>query len=142
MAAIRSAYNVDSARIYLTGLSMGGYATWLWGAINTDTFAALMPICGGGDPADIQKRLKAGGGNPYGSMASRLRALATVPIWAFHGADDSVVPAELSRNMVEAIQARGGNIQYTEYEGVDHNSWDKAYQESEGIPWLLQQRKP
>lgn len=142
LAATREAYNIDAARIYLTGLSMGGYGTWLWGAIHTDTFAALMPICGGGDPADIQKLLNVGGGNPYGSMASRLRSLATIPIWAFHGGSDSVVPVDRSRFMVEAIQARGGTIRYTEFDGVDHNSWDTAYQETEGIAWLLQQRKP
>lgn len=137
----RKEYNIDDSRIYLTGLSMGGYGTWLWGAINTDTFAALVPICGGGDPEDIQQLLNAKGGNPYGSLASRLRALATVPIWAFHGADDTVVPPDRSRFMVEEIKKRGGTIKYTEYEGVGHNSWDKAYQESDVIEWLLQQRK-
>ena len=142
LAKTREEYNIDDARIYLTGLSMGGYGTWLWGALHTDTFAALIPICGGGDPYDIQKLLNVGGGNPYGSLASRLRALATVPIWAFHGADDSVVPPDRSRTMVEAIKKRGGTIKYTEYEGVGHNSWDRAYQESEAIEWLLQQRKP
>ena len=140
-ARTREQYNIDPARIYLTGLSMGGYGAWLWGGIQTDTFAAIMPICGGGDPYAIQKLLNVEGGNPYGSLASRLRALATVPIWAFHGGADGVVPPQQSRDMVEAIKARGGNIQYTEYEGVGHNSWDKAYQESEGIEWLLKQRK-
>lgn len=141
MATTRDEYNIDDARIYLTGLSMGGYGTWLWGALHTDTFAALIPICGGGDPHDIQKLLDVGGGNPYGSMASRLRALATVPIWAFHGAEDEAVPVDRSRFMVEEIKKRGGNVKYTEYEGVGHNSWDKAYQESDAIEWLLKQRK-
>ena len=63
-------FNIDPKRIYLTGLSMGGYGAWLWGALHTDTFAAIMPICGGGDPYDIQKLLNVGGGNPYGSLAS------------------------------------------------------------------------
>lgn len=134
-------FNIDRKRIYLTGLSMGGYGAWLWGALHTDTFAAIMPICGGGDPYDIQKLLNVGGGNPYGSLASRVRALATVPIWAFHGGADGVVPPERTREMVAAIKARGGIIQHTEYEGVGHNSWDKAYQESQGIPWLLSQKK-
>ena len=134
-------YNIDHSRIYLTGLSMGGYGAWLWGAIHTDLFAAIMPICGGGDPLAIQKLLNTGGGNPYGSYASRLRALATVPIWAFHGGADGVVPPEGTRQMVKEIKARGGDIQYTEYPGVGHNSWDKAYQESKGIEWLLAQKK-
>lgn len=141
LAATRAEYSIDDRRIYLTGLSMGGYGTWLWGAIKTDVFAALIPICGGGDPDDIQRLLKVGGGNPYGSMASRLRALATVPIWAFHGGADGVVPPEHSRSMVAAIQARGGNIQYTEYEGMGHNSWDATYQNPDVIAWLLEQRK-
>jgi predicted peptidase len=137
----RTEYNIDPKRIYLTGLSMGGYGTWLWGAIHTDTFAALVPICGGGDPEDIQELLGVPKSNPYGSLASRLRALATLPIWAFHGAEDTTVPPDRSRFMVEAIRARGGNIQYTEYEGVGHNSWDKAYAESGVISWMLAQRK-
>ena len=141
LEATRGAFNIDEKRIYLTGLSMGGYGTWLWGAIKTDTFAALMPICGGGDPEDIQQLLKVGGGNPYGSLASRLRALATIPIWAFHGGADDVVPPDRSRTMVEAVKARGGTIRYTEYEGVGHNSWDAAYGDPEAIAWLLAQRK-
>lgn len=141
MAATREAYTIDDKRIYLTGLSMGGYGTWLWGAIKTDVFAALLPICGGGNPEDIQRLLKVGGGNPYGSLASRLRALATVPIWAFHGGADGVVPPDHSRSMVEAVRARGGNVQYTEYEGVGHNSWDATYQNPDVIAWLLEQRK-
>jgi predicted peptidase len=141
MEATRGEYNIDPKRIYLTGLSMGGYGTWLWGAVKTDTFAALMPICGGGDPADIQALLKVTGSNPYGSHASRVRALAKVPIWAFHGGSDSVVPPERSRTMVEAVKAAGGNIVYTEFEGVDHNSWDPAYQSEDTIVWLLKQKK-
>jgi len=141
LEAVLSEYKIDPKRIYLTGLSMGGYGTWLWGAIKTDTFAALVPICGGGDPDDIQKIVGAPHANPYGSHASRVRALATLPIWAFHGGSDSVVPPENTRTMVEAIKAAGGNIQYTEFEGVDHNSWDPAYQSEETIAWLLKQKK-
>lgn len=141
MDATRKEFNIDSKRIYLTGLSMGGYGTWLWGAIKTDVFAALIPICGGGDPADIQRLLKTPGSNPFGSHASRVRALAKVPIWAFHGGSDSVVPPANTRTMVEAVKAAGGNVQYTEYEGVDHNSWDRTYQSADTISWLLKQTK-
>ena len=137
----RQTYNIDEKRIYLTGLSMGGYGTWLWGAIKIDTFAALIPICGGGDPEFILQRLGTAGGNPYGSQASRLRALAKVPIWAFHGGADDVVPPAQSRDMVEALKARGGNVKYTEYEGVGHNAWDATYQDAEVIAWLLEQHK-
>jgi len=122
MAQTREEYAIDPARIYLTGLSMGGFATWQYGATRLDTFAALMPICGGGHIEDAQK-------------------LATVPIWAFHGADDSTVSPKKSREMVQAIKQAGGDIQYTEYPDTGHNSWDKAYDDPAAIAWLLKQRK-
>jgi len=115
-------YNIDPDRIYLTGLSMGGYAAWIYGANKVDRFAAIMPICGGGKQEDAPK-------------------LAQVPIWAFHGADDDVVSPEESRKMVEAVRRAGGNIRYTEFEKTGHNSWDKAYGEEKHIKWLLKQRR-
>ncbi|HOV75536.1 MAG TPA: dienelactone hydrolase family protein [Candidatus Hydrogenedentes bacterium] len=117
------AYRADPERIYLTGLSMGGFGTWIYGAAHVDTFAAFMPICGGGNPADAAK-------------------LAARPVWAFHGADDDTVPPEKSREMVEAVRRAGGHVQYTEYPGTGHNSWDNAYGDPASIPWLLKQRKP
>jgi predicted peptidase len=115
-------FNVDPDRTYLTGLSMGGVGTWTYGAENVDAFAALMPICGGGDPKHAQK-------------------LARIPIWAFHGAEDSTVPPQESRQMVEAIKAAGGNVKYTEYEKVNHNSWDQTYDDPDTIKWLLSQKR-
>jgi predicted peptidase len=115
-------YNIDPDRVYLTGLSMGGYACWMYGAEHAEKFAALMPICGGGREKDAS-------------------SLATLPIWAFHGASDDVVSPEESRKMVKAVRDAGGNIQYTEFEDTGHNSWDKAYGEEKHIKWLLQQRR-
>jgi predicted peptidase len=115
-------YNVDRSRIYLTGLSMGGFGTWQYGALHIDRFAAFMPVCGGGRLEDAAK-------------------LATRPIWAFHGAKDSVVSVEESRKMVEAVRNAGGDVQYTEYPDLDHNSWDAAYGDAKAIKWLLDQRK-
>ena len=115
-------YNIDKDRITLTGLSMGGYGTWSYGAQNADTFAALMPICGGGDVKNAEK-------------------LATVPIWAFHGDADDVVPVDRSREMVKAVKDAGGDIKYTEYPGVDHGSWEPAYEDPESIAWLLKQKR-
>lgn len=115
-------YNTDRSRVYLTGLSMGGYATWIYGAMKTDTFAALMPICGGGKVEDAA-------------------ALAKLPIWAFHGGADETVKPEESRKMVDAVKKAGGAVQYTEYKGVGHNSWDAAYGDAKAIKWLLSQRK-
>ena len=115
-------YNIDPQRMYLSGLSMGGYGTWIFGADQADLFAALMPVCGGGRVEDAAK-------------------LAKIPIWAFHGEDDSVVKAYESRRMVEAVQEAGGLVKYTEFPDTDHNSWDQAYGEPGGIEWLLSQRK-
>ena len=119
---VRAEYRIDPDRIYLTGLSMGGFATWMYGARHLDTYAALMPVCGKGNPADAA-------------------ALAHSPIWAFHGAKDSVVPVQNSRDMVEAVRKAGGEARYTEYPGLDHNSWDATYGDAEAIKWLLSCRK-
>ena len=115
-------YNIDRERIYLTGISMGGYGTWIYGAKKTDVFAALMPVCGGGHVEDAP-------------------TLATIPVWAFHGADDEVVDPEESRKMVEAVRSAGGTVKYTEFENTGHNSWDDAYGEAKHIKWLLKQRR-
>ncbi len=115
-------YNIDEDRVYLTGLSMGGFGTWIYGALHRDRFAALRPIGGGGDGDDAP-------------------ALAGIPVWAFHGAQDTVVPIEESRKMVEALRAAGGDVRFTEYPDADHNSWDPAYSDPESIRWLLSQTR-
>lgn len=120
--ATLSEYNIDKSRMYLTGLSMGGYGTFMYGADNVDKFAALAPICGGGRVTDAAK-------------------LAGVPMWVFHGGADPVVAPEKSRSMVEAIKSAGGDVRYTEYEGVGHNSWDNAYGDPELMEWMLAQTK-
>lgn len=117
-----ASYNVDESRMYLTGLSMGGYGTFMYGADNIERFAALAPICGGGRVTDAAK-------------------LATVPMWVFHGGADPVVTPDKSRTMVEAIEAAGGDVQYTEYPGVGHNSWDAAYGDPALMEWMLSKRK-
>ena len=117
-------YNVDESRISLTGLSLGGFGCFGYGADNADRFSAIMPVCGGGSADD----------------KAVIAKLATTPIRVFHGADDRVVPAQRSRDMVAAIKAAGGDIQYTEYPNTNHNSWDKAYGDAEAIAWLLAQK--
>lgn len=116
-------YNIDRQRVYLTGHSMGGYATWMYGARRAQTYAALMPICGGGNVTDAP-------------------VLAQVPIWAFHGADDPAVPPEESRTMVDAVRQAGGRVKYTEYPETGHNAWDQAYGDKKATKWLLRQHKP
>ncbi|MGO9269706.1 MAG: prolyl oligopeptidase family serine peptidase [Terriglobia bacterium] len=133
----------DPARVYLTGLSMGGYGTWGLGAKATGRFAALVPICGGVVlPGHVTAREPGmapaeATGDLYAATA---RGIGKTPVWAFHGSDDPAVPVTESRKLVEALKAAGGSVRYTEYPGVGHNSWEKAYAEPDLMPWLLAQR--
>lgn len=115
-------YDVDTERIYLTGLSMGGYGTWTLAAAYPDRFAAIAPICGGG------KRI----------MALRLK---DIPVWAFHGAKDRVVPLKESEEMVNAIKTRGGDARLTVYPDAGHDSWTVTYNNKELYDWFLKHRK-
>jgi len=116
--------SVDLSRIYVTGLSMGGFATWEILQREPGKFAAAMPVCGGGDTAFAA-------------------ALVNIPIWVFHGDADSTVPVKRSRNMVAAIAHAGGHPKYTEYPGVGHGAWAKTYPDPEVWDWLFaQSRKP
>lgn len=141
-ASIRE-FSGDRRRVYLTGLSMGGYGTWEIAMRYPGRFAALAPVCGGlrapaGYP-EIHSRLVAmSSANPYADAAKRMGA---VRVWIFHGARDPVVPVEESRRMAEALRAAGANVRYTEYPDASHNSWDRAYAEPELVKWLLEQRK-
>jgi predicted peptidase len=121
-AALQKEFSIDDQRIYITGLSMGGYGTWDALAKRPELFAAAALICGGGDTSQVSK-------------------FKDIPIWAFHGADDRTVPVERSREMIEALKAAGGNPRYTEYAGVGHNSWAQTYSNPELYAWLFGQRK-
>ena len=114
--------SVDPARVYLTGLSMGGYGTWDLAARQPDRFAAILPICGGGDDA----------------VAARI---ASLPIWCFHGDADTAVPVERSRSMIAAVKAAGGRPIYSELPGVGHDSWTPAYRDGFVLDWLFSQRR-
>jgi len=135
-------FHGDRARLYLTGLSMGGYGTWAIAAKHPGLFAALTPICGG---VKLPERLRAQqvsvapaeAADPYGYIAGKV---GRTPVWIFHGGDDKTVPPGESIKMNQALQAAGGQVKYTEYPGVGHNSWDKAYAEPEWIRWILSQR--
>jgi len=117
---VEKAYKIDTKRVYLTGLSMGGFGTWSFAAAQPERWAAIIPICGGGDP----------------KMAEKIK---NIPCWAFHGDADTAVKVDLSRAMVKALEAAGGKPKYTEYEGVGHNSWVKAYDTKELYEWMLKQ---
>ena len=114
---------IDPARLYLIGLSMGGYGVWDALSRKPRGFAAAVPICGGA--AEDQ--------------AAGIAA-AQLPIWAFHGARDPVVPVERSRRIIAALQALGAPVRYTEYPEIGHDSWIAALQEPDLLPWLCAQR--
>lgn len=131
----------DLKRLYLTGISMGGYGVWKIAAEYPGKFAALAPICGGiispaSNTSLIGNLVEGGSDDPYAAVAQRI---GQTPAWVFHGAADSVIPVAESRKMVEALKKVGGNVRYTEYESVDHNSWDKAYAETTFLSWLFAQ---
>jgi predicted peptidase len=114
---------IDPARIYLTGLSMGGYGSWDLAARMPDRFAAVLPICGGGDEATAAK-------------------IKDLPIWCFHGDSDTAVSVERSRTMIEALRAAGGAPKYSELAGVGHDSWTPAYRDPDVLAWIFAQKKP
>jgi predicted peptidase len=121
---VQEQLNIDPTRVYVTGLSMGGFGTWRLVAKYPERFAAAVPICGGGEPAD---------------MAQSLRR---VPIWAFHGKLDPVVPVSKSEEMVNAVRRAGGDVKLTVYPEVEHNSWKPTYDNPEIYKWLLSHRGP
>jgi predicted peptidase len=121
LAAVQTEFRTDPKRVYLSGISVGGLGVWQLAAADPGRWAAIVPICGQGP------RTKAA-------------ALPDVPCWCFQGTDDDVVPVQASRDMIAAIKDAGGNPKYTEFPGVGHNSWDKAYGSDLLYDWLLDQR--
>jgi predicted peptidase len=113
-----ASHRVDEDRIYLTGLSMGGFGTWALAAAKPDRFAAIAPICGGGDPR----------------TADRIKSL---PIWVFHGAKDNVVPLSSSERMVDALEELGAEVKFTVYPEAGHDSWTVTYENPELVEWFL-----
>lgn len=120
---IQSKYRVDPSRVYLTGLSMGGFGTWDLAMRFPQRFAAIAPICGGGIPA-LARRIK------------------DIPAWVFHGDADPTVPVARSDEMVEALKKAGAEVKYTRYPGVGHDSWTKTYENPELYEWFLSHSKP
>lgn len=115
-------FPVDPNRMYLTGISMGGYGSWDLAMRQPNRWAAVVPICGGGDETKADR-------------------LVNVPIWAVHGDADPAVPVERSRKMIEAIKKAGGDPKYTELPGVAHDSWTQTYADPNGLlAWMFEQR--
>ena len=113
---------VDTDRVYLTGLSMGGFGTWTWSCANPERFAALAPICGAGDP-------------------SRAAAIKDIPTWVFHGAKDTTVKPVKSEEMVNALKAAGGKPEFTLYPEAGHDSWSVTYDNPGLYTWFLKQTR-
>jgi predicted peptidase len=121
--AVYKQYRINEAGVFLTGLSMGGYGTWAMATNSPKRFAAVVPICGGGDP-------------------TKAANLVDVPIWVFHGDQDKPVPFEKSLKMVDAIKKAGGTkVRFTTMENVGHNCWSAAYATPELYHWMFAQIK-
>ncbi len=146
MAALDEAireFRGDPERVYLTGLSMGGYGTVHLALAHKQRFAALVVVCGGllehkTTNAVRQSPLTKGEADPYTTAA---RALRGIPVWLFHGSDDDTIPVTESREMAAALQREGAPVRYTEYRGVNHAVWDRAYGEAALWEWLFAQRR-
>ncbi|CAN5228772.1 prolyl oligopeptidase family serine peptidase [soil metagenome] len=113
---------IDARRVLATGLSLGGMGVWNWAAAYPQDLAAIAPVCGFGDPKE----------------ACRARS---VPVRAYHGAADTVVPLAAQQASVDALRACGGTVDFIVYPGVGHNAWDPAYNDPDLLPWLLRQRR-
>jgi len=116
---VKKNYRVDEDRVYLTGLSMGGFGTWALAAAHPEVFAAIAPICGGGNPRDASK-------------------IKDLPIWVFHGAKDTTVPLARSEEMVKALKDSGASeLKFTVYPEAGHDSWTESYNNPELYEWML-----
>ena len=147
LASVKDAikkFSVDEQRIYLTGISMGGYGAWHLASKHSDIWAAMYVICG---------RVKPGGGHTpspnslpdlhQGEALYQMtaKAVAHIPVWIAHGAKDEVVPVAESRKMYKYLQQHGAQVAYTEYQDTWHNVWDKAYGDASAIEWMFTQVK-
>jgi predicted peptidase len=140
-------FHGDSQRTYLTGLSMGGFGAWHLAQKYPGTFAALVVICGGIRPPghalnaipDLAKVTPPDSPKSYLAAAERV---GKTPVWIFHGANDDIVPVAESRRMTEAMKQVGAEVHYTEYPGIGHPCWDRAYDEPKLFPWLFSKSLP
>jgi len=116
-------YHVDKDRVYLTGLSMGGFGSWTWGEHDAGRFAAMAPMCGGGDPTQADK-------------------LKDTPIWCFHGEMDKTVAIQHSEEMVDAVKAAGNKeVKFTRYPDAGHDCWTKSYANPDLYDWFLEHKR-
>ncbi len=119
---VMAKYPIDPDRLYLTGLSMGGFGSWMLACEYPDRFAAVVPICGGGDPLDVER-------------------IKDVPVWVVHGGRDPVVPVREAKEMVAALRRIGGRVRFTVYPEAGHDSWTATYDDPRLYGWLLEQAR-
>jgi len=128
---VMSRFRVDRSRVYLTGISTGGYGTWATGLKHPERFAAIVPVAGGGDTVLLK--------HAEGAYLEAVRSLA---VWAFHGGSDSIVSPNESQRMVAELQRLGaGNTRVTVFSGAPHDIWDRVYNDPALYAWLLQQQR-
>jgi pimeloyl-ACP methyl ester carboxylesterase len=120
---LQTNYPVDPDRIYVTGHSMGGHATWAWALAQPSRFAAIAPAAGAGNPQEAARRLR------------------HLPVWIFHGAKDNVVPVTFGEVMARALKSAGGEVKTTIYPDLGHDTWDPPYKNAELYGWFLQHRR-
>ncbi len=132
---------IDRKRLYLTGLSMGGYGTWNFISEYPDYVAAAAPVCGGGNP-NLLDILKDKPATPFTFTPEKLARSRALPLWAFHGEADNVVPASQSEELVGLLKKAGNRkVKLTLYPGVGHDSWSRTYDDPAFYEWLMAQRK-
>jgi predicted peptidase len=120
---VTNTYHIDPDRLYLTGLSMGGFGTWDWAVHDPGRFAAIAPMCGGGDP-------------------QRVRAIKSLPVWVFHGEKDPTVPIQRSQDMVDALKKAGNEqVKFTRYPEAGHDCWTASYANPELYSWFLEHKR-
>jgi len=122
---VEKEFTVDLDRVYVTGMSMGGHGTWGMALSHPERFAAIAPICG----------------DAHEDMVN-LRKISHLPVWAFHGTDDDVVPHEDTKKMISALRREGSDsVKMTSYEGVGHDAWTETYENPELYRWLLSHKR-
>jgi predicted peptidase len=127
---ILAQHRADASRVYLTGLSLGGYGTWSVGLKNPQRFAAIVPVCGGGQRRDIRTRVR-----------ENKSVITSLGVWAFHGAKDATVPIEESEVLVNDLRRAGNEVRFTVYPDAGHDSWTQTYANPDLYAWMLQHRR-
>jgi predicted peptidase len=124
MKIVKDSYKIVPEKVYLTGVSMGGHGTWYIGSRHYSLFAAIAPVCGFGK-------------GEFGTPVIELNSLSELPVYAFHGQTDTIVPASCSRIIVQQMKERECDVSYNELQDVGHDCWDYVYRDDFLVEWLL-----